>query len=697
MSGLFGAIRRFFRFLFVSALVLVLLGSALGVGAVVYRKPVLEFVVIQTLSFYGFPEAQLTVDEVSAQRTRLNDIVLAPARSSVRSITLTYQPQEIWRGRLQSLTVDGVRHQLNATDVGQGSASSSFIDWLENKTFQSGAVLIMSDGVFTLRNTPIGDIVLGTEGHADFTKTPATFNLNLSGRSVDETSPLKQFSFSGGGMATPNSLDISGPTKVSFADNNHGDWVIDRLDYDDVAVLRVRDKTASFTLDAPVSLAIRQSDRDVDAAPRQTRDVPLAFDLETGTAEVRVDWATGFSGAAELRGASIEIDTWKLKGEDIVLSVPFEGDVVSDKSTLSARISDTSRSPRFTDQDLTAFFRRNLDTFELDANLLTVGQNAEVSLKGRYELVGGEGVIDIGPDTLTFSPDGLQPGDISPLLSAFENTRGQVTVSGQISLTPTEPLRSRANINVSDVDTSLAALSFDGISGDLKILDIFNVRSPPGQVFRAKQMTAPVPLENPTAVLHWVRSESDPLILIESANGQFADGTIRITNTPFRVRAASNDFRLLFDSLSLETLLEDWAAGRVSGSGTISGIIPFTLGPDGPIIFDGKLEAEDDGFIKVHWGEARESLISQGSEFALMVQALDNFQYRILSVGVKRPSNHELSLLIQLEGANPDVLDGYPFRFNINLMGDLEKILAAIAKGQSLTQDLLRGRLNDVN
>jgi hypothetical protein len=35
------------------------------------------------------------------------------------------------------------------------------------------------------------------------------------------------------------------------------------------------------------------------------------------------------------------------------------------------------------------------------------------------------------------------------------------------------------------------------------------------------------------------------------------------------------------------------------------------------------------------------------------------------------------------------VLDGYPFRFNINLSGDLNQLLAALQAGQGLTAEVL--------
>ena len=53
----------------------------------------------------------------------------------------------------------------------------------------------------------------------------------------------------------------------------------------------------------------------------------------------------------------------------------------------------------------------------------------------------------------------------------------------------------------------------------------------------------------------------------------------------------------------------------------------------------------------------------------------------------------EVTLAIGLEGSNPKVLDGYPFRFNVNLSGELAPILDAVRDGRRIGAELLRGDL----
>jgi hypothetical protein len=46
---------------------------------------------------------------------------------------------------------------------------------------------------------------------------------------------------------------------------------------------------------------------------------------------------------------------------------------------------------------------------------------------------------------------------------------------------------------------------------------------------------------------------------------------------------------------------------------------------------------------------------------------------------------------VGLSGANPAVLDGYPFRFNVTLEGALAPILEAVRQGRQIGGGLIRG------
>lgn len=693
MRYLFRAIGRLLRFLFVTAGLLAVVMVAAGVGTYFYRTTVATFVLDQLLGFYGYPNARFQIEELSGERTRINSISLGPGGTAVESVTVSYALGDLLAGQLRSVIIDGLHIKADFSATEESSATALNFQQAAAPLFDTETSFAITNSRISFMGTPVGDVDIAMAGEADFAKTPAAFDLTLEAVSLDETASLTAFSFDGGGTVDFNGIDIRGPTEVRFADQGVGGWNIDRLDYNDIAQLHVENKSARFVLSAPIDLGVRQ----IASTNESGEADPLIVDLQTGMAQIVADWGEGLSGHAEIMGGSAEVRLWRLSANDIHLKVPFERDRISGGSKLRAIVVDTAEATRFHPQRLEATVLRDNDIFLVDANASLVDTPTNITFSGRYSLTEGNGSFDIGPSLLMFSEKGLQPEDVSPLLSNLKNTSGALRLSGNVSVTPDAPPTSNAILAFQEIKTDFSVLSFVGLNGEVRLLDIFDPRSPPGQTLEARRMTAPVPIDGPKIVLQWVKTGNDPVIQIQTAEGKFADGTIRLEPMSFRLAAPENDFTLSFEDLSLKTLFEEWAAGRVSGNGSLSGSIPVTLGADGPLISEGGLVAQDTGFIKVHWGDTRESLIRQGNEVALMVQALDDFQYDQLKVGVRRSSAEDLTLQVLLEGANPEVLEGHPFRINVNLSGNLEDVLTALTTGQAMTEDLLRARVNNAN
>lgn len=693
MRFLFRSILWLFRMMFRVIFVLLIGVVGLTVAAYFYPVVVVGFLLQQGLALSGYPDARFQIDEISTERIQLTSVDLGQNAPSIQSASVTYNIGEVWRGRLQSVTVDGIRTYVDATQSYERPSMQLSFPWLVEPVFNSGAVVTIRDSVTNLSNTPIGDIVFEFDGEADFSQSPAMFNVRMNARPGAGESSLRAFSFDGSGSASPSEIEISGPTEVAFSNGQLGVWGIDRLSYSDAARLSISEQSLLFVLEAPVDIVLTH----LVEATGEPQSEPLSIELRTGTTELNASWKQGLTGGAVIRDGFVEVDAWQLRGEGIDLAVPFEGEHISGTAAVTGRVIDLAPTARFTPQNIGASMLRDGDVFFIDGSAAPIGFPALLNLTGHYDLSNGTGSFKIGPDTLRFLPGGLQPQDLSPLLSLLQNTTGAVEIDGAITMEPDGSLKSPATVTLVDLKSDISAFSAVGISGRMRLRDIFNPRTPPGQKLTANRITAPIPMEDPELVFHWVRSGNDPVVRIESAEAKFADGTIGVETTSIRLGAEEYKITLVFDGISLETLFKDWGGGRVSGTGRLSGAIPVTLGPDGPIITEGELVAEEDGFIKVHWGEERESLEAQGQEVALMVQALDNFQYRVLKVGVRRPANDELGLLVVLEGANPKVLNGYPFRINANISGDLEEVLNALATGQALTQDLLRARMKDAN
>jgi len=75
----------------------------------------------------------------------------------------------------------------------------------------------------------------------------------------------------------------------------------------------------------------------------------------------------------------------------------------------------------------------------------------------------------------------------------------------------------------------------------------------------------------------------------------------------------------------------------------------------------------------------------------LLLQAAQEFHYTELSLNLDKSGLHDLVVKLSVLGNNPNVKDGQPFRLNIKLETDIEKILQTINQGYHLSHEILRG------
>jgi hypothetical protein len=77
-----------------------------------------------------------------------------------------------------------------------------------------------------------------------------------------------------------------------------------------------------------------------------------------------------------------------------------------------------------------------------------------------------------------------------------------------------------------------------------------------------------------------------------------------------------------------------------------------------------------------------------GSNIGL--QALENFQYKVLSGTVNYQSDGAYQITIRLEGENPDLYGGHPVAFNLNINGSLPELFEAMFMTGSFEESILK-------
>ncbi|MBI3355387.1 MAG: YdbH domain-containing protein, partial [Nitrospirae bacterium] len=133
-------------------------------------------------------------------------------------------------------------------------------------------------------------------------------------------------------------------------------------------------------------------------------------------------------------------------------------------------------------------------------------------------------------------------------------------------------------------------------------------------------------------------------------------------------------------NLDLAKVLSVEQQKALQGTGTLNGMLPVTVTSVGVTIKNGVVEAQPPGGI-IRYGSIPESstIISESdSHLRLVAQALNNFHYTLLRVGVKYTENGMLNLAAQLEGRNPDVKNTPPIHLNLTVQEHIPTLLKSL-------------------
>ncbi|GAB4224478.1 MAG: hypothetical protein Tsb0032_29180 [Kiloniellaceae bacterium] len=322
--------------------------------------------------------------------------------------------------------------------------------------------------------------------------------------------------------------------------------------------------------------------------------------------------------------------------------------------------------------------------YDLSGELGLAGGTALADISGRYD-DDGRARLQAASKALSFEPDGLQPAQISPRLEFLEDVRGELSAEATLAW-PRDLVAERGQL-------TLSGLSFGG-PAEVEDLDLslqLDRLLPPGsaanQHLTIRRLEAGVPVENIDIAFSL---DPRPQLDIEDGGFDLAGARWRIDPTVIDPAAERHHITLGTEALDLATFFELIGVQGLSGSGTLKGKVPIVFAEGDVIIEDGRFEAQEPGHLSIRFEALRSALAGGGQTVELAIKALEDFQYENLSVTLAKTAANDATVRLSTLGSNPEVLDGQPFQFNINLESNLTSVLEALKQGYSLSDEALR-------
>jgi len=312
-----------------------------------------------------------------------------------------------------------------------------------------------------------------------------------------------------------------------------------------------------------------------------------------------------------------------------------------------------------------------------------------LTLAARHDIGSGRGSGRIYVAPMRFQPNGLQPRDLFPLAGdALRRVGGAVTAQASATWTG------------GSLKPALA-LTFDGVGmeNDLAGLAGLNAKLTfgslaPLRTAGVQQLTARLLLPGlPEAPFDLRFALEGATLKIDRATLSIADGTLALGNVAL-ARGGDLDTALEVDKVNIATALALVNIDGLSGTGSLSGRIPVRVDKAGFAIAGGRLVTNGPGTIKYSGTELPAALTDVpgegGESIRLLRQALSDFRYDELSLGLDRNPAGDGTLLIGLKGANPAVLENHPFVVNIKVEANFDRLAAIFLGGYEAAGGLLR-------
>ncbi len=322
----------------------------------------------------------------------------------------------------------------------------------------------------------------------------------------------------------------------------------------------------------------------------------------------------------------------------------------------------------------------------LDIHL--AGIRYAANIEGSWEPARGRLSAYVRIPPLRFSPD-LQPTALSPLYGALlTDATGAIEIVGALGLEAGAPFAD-LDLKLDDISGTLAGADVQALAGSVHLSGIAPLRTPPGQHLTAVRLDPGLPMENLS--LTFSLPGNGAMWLSEAAL-DFAGGTVQAQPTTLDPERAQNRITLDVAGVELARLGALLDLPELEASGRLSGEIPVLLQDNDLAIEGGRLATDEPGVLR-YLPEGGAAIGGGDENVEMLVTAVSNFHYQSIVIDLDRALGGASIVGLHISGANPELYDGYPIELNVNLTGDLDRIVRDSLAGWRVPEEI-RKRLS---
>jgi len=328
--------------------------------------------------------------------------------------------------------------------------------------------------------------------------------------------------------------------------------------------------------------------------------------------------------------------------------------------------------------------------------------SADTPIDVTYRFQDGAGTADVDILELRFTPDGLQPQSlVKALRGKIADVSGLVSAQIKLAFAADQPLQSSGTAQLKSMTFGTLPGPLSDVNTQLSFSSFFPLQSQGRQTLTVSKFDPGFPLEDGVIEFELIPDG----VKVYNARWPMGSGAISLEPFDWLYSAAENRVVMRVEKVSLGEFLNDVGGGALEATGDIEGALPIVLAGVDVKVDNGYLTVKNGGIIKY-----KSDQIDSAADYAqndndavqalrehryrdAVFQALQEFQYRSLTVKMDGPLDGAIEVGMEFDGSNKDVLNNQPFRFNINVEGELLNIIRSFNTNDQIKSELARRRL----
>lgn len=336
--------------------------------------------------------------------------------------------------------------------------------------------------------------------------------------------------------------------------------------------------------------------------------------------------------------------------------------------------------------DMTATVRQSGSDLFYQADIGGLGIEKLINIIGAHDLDTRTGNASVSVPGVALGSDGIPPVSVIPASSIIRKATGNIAGEARFDWS-NQGFNGRATLRLDGIGGETDGGTIEGLSGAIVLDRLMPPSTAPEQTLRIGKIEAGATLMDTSIRFALLPSG---ILRIGRAETNLANGKIIVVAPAIDFVAQKAKATVTLQGVQLAQLLSLIDLGDLEASGQLHGLIPIRI-DDGKLAIDsGALASLGGGTLRFKSERAKQVLRAGGDQVALMLQALENFSYERLGIGIDKSLAGDARLTLRTLGHNPAVLKGRKFQINVNLDTNLDRLLNAALEWYQLSGKAMR-------